>query len=341
MGAERRCRLAVCIARLQPPQQRHVDALRALAADHDAVWLVCGGVTQAASVVNPWTFDERRALLALALPPSLDLACLAVADCWYDDRRWADAVREAVLAQAARAGIDPAQADIALVPLERGSASFYAACFPEWRVCEPGADLPAFDRTLNERLLGGDAAAALDASVPVPVRAALAATLSDAVRCELREEMAFITHYRDAWQTAPFPPIFVTVDALVTHGDRVLVIRRGRRPGHGLLALPGGFIDPDEPLCDSALRELREETGLVLPASACTAVRVYDHPHRSLRGRTITHLHRYVLAGTQPAPALEAGDDAAQALWLPFADARPQAFFEDHYAMLQLELGLA
>lgn len=340
MGAEQRYRLAVCIARLQPPQRRHVEAARALAADHDAVWLVCGGVTQAASVLNPWSFDERCALLALAWPPPLAPVVLPVADCWYDDARWAGAVRGAVLAQAARAGIDALRLDIDLVPLERGSTSFYAMCFPDWRVREPHVDLPAFDRTLHERLLGRDPLAAPVASVPAETRAALVATLDDAVRRELREEMAFITHYREAWHAAPFPPIFVTVDALVTHGDCVLVIRRGRRPGHGLLALPGGFIDPDEALCDSALRELREETGLVLPASAATSVRVFDHPQRSLRGRTITHLHRYALDGTQPAPAVQAGDDAAEALWLPFADARPQAFFEDHYAMLQLELGL-
>ncbi len=335
MGAESRAKVAVCVARLQPPQQRHVDALCALAAQYDTVWLICGGVTQAASVLNPWSLDERCALLAAALPAQAMPTLLPVADCWYDDLRWAGAVRAALAA----AGVVPG-ADIDVYGLERAGPDFYRACFPDWRACVLPAGLAPFDATLNERLLGATAQFVLDTAALPVCWSILAAMLDDELRRELRAEFAFIEQYRAAWHAAPFPPVFVTVDALVTHGDTVLVIRRGRRPGCGLLALPGGFIDLDEALCDSALRELREETSLVLPATACRAVRVFDHPLRSLRGRTITHLHRYELPCAQPAPTVLAGDDAAEAVWLPLSEARPQAFFEDHYAMLQVELGL-
>ena len=335
MTAEVRADVAVCIARLQPPQQHHVEALCALATQYRAVWLICGGVTQAPSVFNPWSLDERCALLAAAMPAHAMPTLLPVADCWYDDQRWAAAVRAALAA----AGVAASQA-VDVFALERAGPAFYGACFPGWRACALPAGLAPFDPTLNERVLDAGAGTAAAAAVPAAGRAALMATLGDDLRAALREEYAFLAQYRAAWHAAPFPPVFVTVDALVTHGDRVLVIRRGRRPGQGLLALPGGFIDPDEALADSALRELREETGLVLPASACRAVRVFDHPLRSLRGRTITHLHRYELPSAQPAPAVLAGDDAAEALWLPLTEAHPQAFFEDHYAMLQVELGL-
>lgn len=43
---------------------------------------------------------------------------------------------------------------------------------------------------------------------------------------------------------------------------RVLMIRRGKSPGKGLLALPGGHLDISETIKEGALRELEEETGI-------------------------------------------------------------------------------
>ena len=42
----------------------------------------------------------------------------------------------------------------------------------------------------------------------------------------------------------------------------VLLIRRGNPPRQGEWSLPGGRIEPGEPVRDAALRELREETGV-------------------------------------------------------------------------------
>lgn len=328
--------VAVCIARLQPVQQRQADALRELCARHAQVLLVVGGVTQAASVINPWTLAERRRMLDLVLGEECaKLSLLPTADCWYDDRRWAAVVRAAVATEVARAA-QPAQG-VVLYGLEREGARYYAPLFPDWQMGE--VDAPAFVPTLHERLLGAQPRLAFEA-VPAPLHDWLIASLDEPLRRELREEFRFVQRYRDDWAAAPYTPVFVTVDALVTHGEQVLVIARGRRPGVGLLALPGGFIDVHEFIRDSALRELREETGLVLGDEDCSAVRVYDHPLRSLRGRIVTHLHRYELPADRPAPAVQGGDDAAQARWLPFDAARADLFFEDHYAMLQVELGL-
>ncbi|MDP7080136.1 MAG: NUDIX domain-containing protein [Candidatus Undinarchaeales archaeon] len=60
-----------------------------------------------------------------------------------------------------------------------------------------------------------------------------------------------------------------TVDVLVLtkcYGEEpaVLLIRRGRPPYEGMLALPGGFVEYREPPQEAAVRELAEETGLVL-----------------------------------------------------------------------------
>jgi 8-oxo-dGTP diphosphatase len=52
--------------------------------------------------------------------------------------------------------------------------------------------------------------------------------------------------------------------AVVTHGDRVLVGRRGRNARHaaGLHEFPGGKVEPGESPAAAAVRETLEEAGL-------------------------------------------------------------------------------
>jgi bifunctional NMN adenylyltransferase/nudix hydrolase len=103
--------------------------------------------------------------------------------------------------------------------------------------------------------------------------------------------------------------------------------------------LPGGFLEPRERLLQGAIRELCEETKLgVLTSSlhdAFVDVKVFDHPDRSLRGRTITHAHFFEL-GTEHLPSVEGSDDAAAASWIAIADlaVMEDQFFDDHFHIL-------
>jgi ADP-ribose pyrophosphatase YjhB (NUDIX family) len=77
------------------------------------------------------------------------------------------------------------------------------------------------------------------------------------------------------------------VVVLLPVADRggLLVIRRSvaKDPGFGQLALPGGYIDiNDESWQHAAARELREETGIELPAEAFTEYRVRSAPNGTL-----------------------------------------------------------
>jgi 8-oxo-dGTP diphosphatase len=118
-----------------------------------------------------------------------------------------------------------------------------------------------------------------------------------------------------------FPPVAVTVDLVVLtirdDGLQVLLVRRGEEPFAGALALPGGFVRPDEGLSQAAARELAEETRLTVGAAHLEQLASYGDPGRDPRMRVVTVAY-LVLAPEMPLP--QAGTDAAEARWVAAAD---------------------
>ncbi|MBQ6834684.1 MAG: NUDIX hydrolase, partial [Lachnospiraceae bacterium] len=90
----------------------------------------------------------------------------------------------------------------------------------------------------------------------------------------------------------------------------VLLIKRANHPGIGFWATPGGFVEMREHLDDGAARELEEETGIQnLPLVQMATWGNYD---RDPRWRVITTSYLALVEGDL---AVQAGDDAADALW--------------------------
>ncbi len=58
-------------------------------------------------------------------------------------------------------------------------------------------------------------------------------------------------------------PMVVT-KCFVACGNRLLWVRRGIEPLYGLWAVPGGFLESGETLVQGAVREVREEAGVLL-----------------------------------------------------------------------------
>lgn len=124
-----------------------------------------------------------------------------------------------------------------------------------------------------------------------------------------------------AYQPRDYPPVAVTVDLVVlTIRDdalKVLLVRRGEDPFAGALALPGGFVRPDEGLTQAAARELAEETRLAVGAAHLEQLASYGDPGRDPRMRVVTVAY-LALAPEMPLPS--AGTDAAEARWVTAGD---------------------
>lgn len=119
----------------------------------------------------------------------------------------------------------------------------------------------------------------------------------------------------------------LTTDALVLRGDEVLLIKRGREPFKGRWALPGGFVDADETVEETCIREVSEETGVTGRVRGLLGV--YSRPGRDPRGQTVSLLFHVEATGGEP----KAGDDASEARFFSW-DSLPALAF-DHEEMLR------
>ena len=121
---------------------------------------------------------------------------------------------------------------------------------------------------------------------------------------------------------------------MVVQSGHVLLVERGAMPGKGLWALPGGFLEQSERTEDGMLRELKEETKIKVPVpvlrGSIVASKVFDDPHRSSRGRTITHAFLVHLQPDVQLPRVKGSDDAAKARWFPLSEVKREMMFEDH-----------
>lgn len=117
----------------------------------------------------------------------------------------------------------------------------------------------------------------------------------------------------------------IAADAVVVHRGKVLLVKRKRPPFRGWLALPGGMLEDNETLEQCAVREVREEAGVVV--RPLWLVGVYSHPKRDPRGTVAVVFRCKFVCGTHLG-----GSDAASVHWVPINSLPKLAF--DHNSII-------
>ena len=319
---------AVLIGRFQPWHNGHAALLAKAFETAPHVVVVLGSAFAAPSPRNAFTASEREAMIRATLNDSENarLSFHSQRDVW-DGIRWAREVQAAIDA------MDPGRT--ALVGYHKDASSSYLDTFPAWDMVDTGRLGPLDATPLREQILSNapwpEVEESLRASIPPATLGWLGSWAEGTARQILSEDRQAILDYQEAWGKGPF----LTVDAVVAALGHVLLIRRGKKPGQGLLALPGGFLEADESLDDAARRELEEETGLILGGLRTARTQVFAHPGRSQRARIITHAFLF-LPGWQKLPEVHGADDAADAHWMPLSElaAHEAEFFGDHFHIL-------
>ncbi|QWT20901.1 bifunctional nicotinamide-nucleotide adenylyltransferase/Nudix hydroxylase [Bacillus sp. NP157] len=341
----------VFIGRFEPFHVGHAAVARHALANAGKLIVLVGSADTPRTIRNPWTVAERTVMIRAALSDVADrLVILPLRDHLYNEAQWVATVQRTV-ADAVRRDGGAEDASVGLIGQQKDASSYYLQEFPQWRLLDVGhtetlsaTDLRRyFFEAAGEQ--GRGAMRMLEANLPPPVFEMVEAfRRNGGAYNDLVNEYRFIADYRAGWASAPYPPTFVTTDAVVVHSGHVLLVRRRSEPGKGLWALPGGFVGGDEPILDACLRELREETRLKLPApvlrGSIKGQHVFDHPERSLRGRTITHAFHFDFPAG-PLPPVKGGDDAEKARWFPVSEALDMGprLYEDHLSILEFFLG--
>lgn len=340
---------SVFIGRFQPLHIGHEHVVRQALSRTSRVIVLIGSANVARDPRNPFTYEERVAMFRKSFAYEMANGHLIIEpldDHLYSDTAWCAEVQARVKRIALSVGSgagDTVDPRVSLAGYGKDATSYYLKMFPEWENIQIDSQYGTFSAS--------DVRQHYFQRIPAVPRTILSPGVAEwldqfALGEEFRTLLAereYLDAYPAQWGKGPF----VTADAVVVQSGHILLVERGRLPGKGLLALPGGFVDPAERVRDAAIRELREETGIgdakgqIPPAMLASFIddsrtRVFDAPDRSLRGRIITHAFLFRLPERRSLFTVKGGDDAAHAHWYRVGDLSAEQFFEDHWSIINL-----
>lgn len=334
--------LLVFIGRFQPLHLGHQEVIERALSISDRVLVLVGGKGKARSTRNPFTYEERRNMIKRVFP---NVLVNGIQDHTYNDTAWIEEVQQTVKKVALGdkwTALGMKDMKIGLIGHAKDHSSYYLKLFPEWANEDVEVIAPLNATAIREMFFAQDHQAFEMATImhKETIRWIKNEFMGTPEAARLRAEFQYLIDYKKQYGEGPF----LTADALVQVGGNILLITRGKEYGHGLKALPGGFVNKNEKFIDGALRELKEETKIKVPRpvlkGSITGSFLADEPHRSERGRIISQVQHIRLENETSLPEVRGSDDADHADFYPISDLRESEFFEDHYHIIKKMLGL-
>ena len=115
--------------------------------------------------------------------------------------------------------------------------------------------------------------------------------------------------------------------AVALRGPSVLLVKRANPPDQGLWGYPGGKVELGETVAEAAMRELREETGLIGTPGPVLGTK--DILHHAADGSLEYHYFLVAVLCEDARGQAVAADDAAELAWVHdeevFAGMRPMS----------------
>lgn len=311
----------IFIGRFQPVHNGHIHALGVAASQVSKLYILIGSANQCRSIRNPWTFDERKQMLALKLHAAqiTNYEIIPLNDYRYNNSQWMSDVRGTI--EHFNMGTPTLFGHIK-------EGNDYLKWFPElpFRSIEAEYNIHATDirvKMFNDH----------DPMMPETVRG----------------DYAFYQKEKELFNDYPFPDTlnFNCSDAILECQGHILLIQRKYAPGAGAWALPGGFRNRKESFLDCAIRELQEETNVRVPEKvlrgSIVKTELFDDPNRSF-GIPRNTMAVYMRINPNPdftLPRANGADDAALCKWVPLTDALNNIeMYDDHKDIISKVTGV-
>jgi len=125
-----------------------------------------------------------------------------------------------------------------------------------------------------------------------------------------------------------FPEVpLVGVGVIIIEDSRVLLVKRAHPPLQAQWSIPGGVLEVGELVREAAIREAREETGLIVEPGDLLGV--YDRVLRNAEQRVQYHYVLIDFLCRRVGGELQASDDAAEVRWFTREELPPLKLAED------------
>lgn len=343
-------KLGIIIGRFQPIHIGHITLIKQAIKKSHHVLIFLGSSFEPPTVKNPFNVQQRSELIRLGLTDQeyLRISFMTVKDSPYSDATWISSINRTI--KYFKSVNCNKYTETTLFACEKDDTTTrYLNFFKDEWTCEfiqptkYNAKLTSSSH-IRDILFNQGLLSSVNIDMEQYNKKQMDFFMNWVVTPEfhnLQQDYEYYHQYNKIWESAPFPPIFVTCDSVVICNEQILLIKRGKVPGKGLYALPGGFINHDETIKDGIIRELFEETKInkCIPKNklinCLQYIKQFDYPKRSFRGRVITNVGVFYLT-EKSLPSVVGSDDAASAHWIPIKDISflQDKCFDDHFHII-------